>query len=368
MRIPYVDIPGQLAPLKAELLAAIGDVIDSGQFVLGDRVEEFEQRFADLCGVRYAVGVNSGTDAIILALKALGIGSGDEVITAPNSFVATTSAVRLVGATPVFIDVGDDYNMDPGRIEQAISPRTRAILPVHLTGRPCAMDAICEIAGIHGLHVVEDCAQAVLAEYGGRRVGSFGAAGCYSLHPLKTLSACGDGGVVVTDDAGTHDRLRLLRNLGLQSRDDCVCWTHNSRLDNLQAAILLVKMQYLEAWTSKRRAHADHYRRRLRGLAGVRVPVDRETEQSVYHTFVIQVDHGRDELAKFLAARGIGTAVHYPRPIHLQTVAKDLGYGEGSFPVAERQAAHILSLPVYPELTESELDAVAQGVREFLQR
>jgi dTDP-4-amino-4,6-dideoxygalactose transaminase len=364
MKVPYVNLAAQHAPIKERLLDAIGSVLDHGRFILGDEVAEFERRFAVMCGVRHAVAVNSGTDALVLALKALGIGEGDEVITAPNSFVASAGCIALVGARPVFADVGADYNIDPALIEQAITPRTRAILPVHLTGRPADMDAIGDIARAHGLQVVEDCAQAVCAEYKGRRVGSFGSVGCFSLHPLKTLNACGDGGVITTNDDRLCEQFKTLRNIGLQTRDDCILWGHNSRLDTLQAAILMVKMEYVEEWTERRRIHAAFYSRHLIDLDRVQVPADKPHEKAVYHTFVIQADD-RDRLRAHLAEKGVGTGIHYPVPIHLQSAAKGLGYRAGSFPVAERQAQRILSLPVYPELEERQLDHVVNSIYSF---
>lgn len=362
--VPFVDLVSQHMNIKSELLTAIGDVIDSGQFVLGEQVLEFERQFAELCSVRYAVGVNSGTDALILALKAVGIGPGDEVITAPNSFIASTSCIRLLGARPVFVDVGDDYNIDPAKIEAAITQRTKAVIPVHLTGRPCDMDSICEIAAGRGVHVIEDCAQAVAAEYRGRRVGSFGTFGCFSLHPLKTLNACGDGGIITTNDSCLIEELRVLRNLGLRTRNDCVAWSHNSRLDTLQAAVLLVKLRYLEQWTEERRQNARYYRSKLADLPQIRVPQESEYERAVYHTFVVQAEQ-RDELGAFLSSRGIGSAIHYPIPIHLCTAGRELGYSEGSFPIAERQAGLSLSLPVHSGLSPEQLEHVCRSVRAF---
>ena len=366
MKVPYVNLAAQHAPIRDKLMAAIGAVIDGGQFILGDQVTEFERRFADLCRVEYAVGVNSGTDALLLALRALGIGPEDEVITVPNSFVASTGCIALAGARPVFVDVGEDYNMDPALIEDAITTRTRAILPVHLTGRPADMDASMNIAREHNLHVIEDCGQAVCAEYKGRRVGSVGSVGCFSLHPLKTLNACGDGGVLTTDDPVLHQEIRTLRNLGLRSRDDCVAWGFNSRLDTIQAAVLLTKLAYVEEWTEGRRDNARAYQHGLEGLHQVLVPRDRPYERAVYHTFVIQAEH-RDSLKKHLAASRVGTAIHYPTPIHLHEAARDLGYGAGSFPVTERQAGRVLSLPVYPELESDELEYVVDRVHSFYQ-
>lgn len=364
LKVPYVDIALQHQPLKKELLEAVGAVIDRGQFILGDEVARFEAALAERCGVKFAVGLNSGTDALILALRALGVGPGDEVVTAANSFVASASCAAVLGATPVLVDVRDDYNMDPAALERALTARTKAIVPVHLTGRPADMDAIMAIAAKRGIPVVEDCAQAVLAEYKGRKVGSFGAVGCFSLHPLKTLNACGDGGAAVTDDPGLRDKIALMRNLGLKTRDNCVVWSSNSRLDTIQAAMLLVKLKHLDAWTEGRRRNAAFYRKALAGIAGLRVPQDRPHEKAVYHTFIVSAER-RDELKSFLAARGIDTAIHYPRPIHVQDAAAPLAKPLGSFPVAERQAERILSLPVYPELTREQLERVAASIREF---
>ncbi len=357
MKIPYVNIAAQHSPIKKEILHSISKVIDHSQFIFGGEVAEFERRFAELCGVQFALGVNSGTDALILALKSLGIETGDEIITVPNSFITTASSIAIVGARPVFVDVGEDYNINPANIEQAITSRTKAILPVHLTGRPADMDPILEIAKAHGLYVVEDCAQAVCAEYKNRRVGSFGDVGCFSLHPLKTLNACGDGGVITTNNEEIYEYIKILRNNGLKTRDECTVWSNNSRLDTLQAAILLVKLKYIEEWTEKRRAHAGFYQERLAELPYIRIPVDKPYEKPVYHTFIIQTDN-RNACKKHLEKHGIGTNIHYPVPIHLQEVARNLGYKKNDFPVAERQAQNILSLPIYPGLTKKELEYI----------
>jgi dTDP-4-amino-4,6-dideoxygalactose transaminase len=364
MEVPYIDLAAQHAPMKARLLEAVAKVIDHSMFILGSEVEEFEGRFAELSGAQYAVGVNSGTDALILALNALEIGPGDEVITVPNSFVSSAGCIAMVGATPVFVDVLDDLNIDPSLIEAAITSRTKAILPVHLTGKPCHMSAVMEIAESHGLAVIEDAAQAVAAEYQGQRVGSFGSVGCFSLHPLKTLNACGDGGVITTNDPKLHQRFKELRNIGLRTRDQCVAWSGNSRLDTMQAAMLLVKLEHLDEWTEKRRSNAHIYQRLLATIPSVKVPQDVEFTRSVYHTFVIKAQD-RDNLKAYLTDKGVGTAIHYPVPIHLQEAAKDLGYGLGSFPVTEEQSQSILSLPVYPELTEAQLEYAAGCVRNF---
>jgi dTDP-4-amino-4,6-dideoxygalactose transaminase len=362
--IPYVDLAASHAPLKAEILAAVARVIDEGQFILGPAVAEFEQRFAALCASAHAVSVNSGTDALILGLRALGVGRGDEVITPPNSFVASSSCIALLGATPVFVDVRDDYTIDPQLIEAAITPRTKAIVAVHLTGRPCEMDEILAIAHRRSLHVVEDAAQAIGARYDGRPVGSFGSVGAFSLHPLKTLGGCGDGGIMTTGDAALASSLSVMRNLGLRTRDDCVAWSPNSRLDTLQAAILLVKLRYLEAWTSARRRNAARYRELLAGIDELYMPEDSPRAHSVYHTFVVQARR-RDDLRAHLAAFGIGTSVHYPVPIHLSGAARDLGYARGAFPVSEQQARTILSLPVHDRLCDSDIERIATAIRTF---
>jgi len=365
-QIPYVDLAGQHKLLKAELMESVGNVFDHGQFIFGQEVETLERQFAKLCGVKYAVAVNSGTDALILALRVLGIGPGDEVITVPNSFIASTSCIILVGAQPVFVDVGEDYNLDTSSLEKAITPRTKAILPVHFTGRPANMAPIMELAKKHGLLVIEDCAQAVLAEYQGQIVGSIGKIGCFSLHPLKNLNGCGDGGMMTTDDEVLADKLKVLRNHGLKTRDECVTWSINSRLDTIQAAILLVKLKYLDEWTQHCREIAAFYQQNLIGVGDLRIPTDQEYEKAVYHTFVVQTGR-RDELKQHLADAGVGTAIHYPTPIHLHEAAAHLGHGAGSFPVAERQANQILSLPIYPELEQESLNYIVKSIQEFYQ-
>ncbi len=362
--IPYVNLVEPHQRLRGELLAAVGGVLSSAQFILGDQVRELEERFAERCGVAHAIGVSSGTDALILALRALGIGDGDEVITAPNSFVATASAIALCGARPVFVDVGPDYNLDPAGIPAAITGRTRAIMPVHLTGLPADMDPINQLAEQHGLAVVEDAAQSVLAEHRGRLTGSLGTIGCFSLHPLKTLNACGDAGMVTTDDAELAEQIRVLRNLGLKTRDECVAWSGNHRLDTMQAAILLVKLDHLNEWTEARRRHAARYREAVVDIPGIEPPIEPEGRRCAYHTFVVQAQH-RDQLRRHLAEHGVGTAVHYPIPIHLQPAGRGLGYPLGSFPVAEAQAECILSLPVYPELTAEDIDYVTAAIGDF---
>lgn len=364
IQIPYVDLIGQHQPIKEEIMSAISSVMDHGQFILGPEVAQFEDRFSKICGVQYAIGVNSGTDALVLALRVLDIGAGDEVITVANSFLASVSCITLVGATPVLIDVAADYNMDWRLIEQAITNRTKAILPVHLTGRPAMMDQIVEIARKHNLFVIEDCAQAVGATYNGQPVGSFGDIGCFSLHPLKTLNACGDGGVLTTNNLQIKERLELFRNHGLESRNNCVIWGYNSRLDSIQAAILLIKLKYLEDWTEKRIANSRFYQNALDDISNIKLPFDRPNERAVYHTFVILAEQ-RDDLQSHLANDGIGSAVTYPIPIHLQIAASGLRYVKGSFPITEDQAGGMLNLPVYGELVEEQLTRIVNSIRSF---
>lgn len=360
--IDYVRLAAQQAPVREELLAAVGAVLDHGWFINGPEVKAFEERFAALCGARYAVGVNSGTDALVLAIKAMEIGEGDEVITAPNSFLASASAIVLAGATPVFADVRDDQNIDPEQIERAITPKTRAILPVHLTGRPADMDAINAIADRHDLKVIEDAAQAVGARCHDQPVGSLGDAAAFSLHPLKNLAACGDGGVITTSDPDVYEYLTRARNHGLRNRDECAFWSLNSRLDTVQAAMLLVKLDHLDEWTAARRAHAAAYRAALDEV--VFIPPEKPHEHNVYHAFVIQTPQ-RDELMAYLKDRGIDAKIHYPIPIHRQDAAAEMGLAAGSYPVCERQTGQILSLPVSPELSGTERECVIEAVTGF---
>jgi len=363
--VKYIDLPAQARALRAKLLAAVEQVLERGEFILGPAVEQFEQRFAALCGCSYALGVANGTDAIVMAFKALGIGPGAEVITTANSFLATAAAITMVGAKPVFVDVRDDYNIDPDLIERALTPNTKAILPVHLTGKPADMDPILEIAREHKLQVIEDAAQAVGASYRGKKVGSFGAIGCFSLHPLKNLNACGDGGAMTTQDESLREKLAKFRNHGLRNRDESEFWGFNSRLDSLQAALLNVKLDHLDEWTRKRRQTAAFYHQHLHDV--VKCPFDKPDEYSVYHTFVIQAEQ-RDELQRFLLEAGVETKIHYPIPIHLQPAARGLGYRPGDLPVTERLAQTILSLPVYPELTPEQRETVVYAVKSFYSR
>lgn len=362
INVPFVDLSRQFRSLEAPLVQAFVEVGNSGVYILGPQLERFEREVASICGVKHAVGVADGSAALFLSLKALDVGPGDEVITAANSFIASAWVIVATGATPILTDVGPDLNMDPESLERAVNGRTKAIIPVHLAGRPAAMNEIMRIAQVRGIHIVEDAAQAIGAKYYGMPVGSFGIAGAFSLHPLKNLGIYGDGGFITTNDDALADRVRLLRNHGLRTRDDCEVWGFNSRLDTIQAAFALVKLQYLEKWNVRNREIASMYRSELCEI--VDVPKDQPYESNVYHNFILNSPL-RDKLARYLKDRGIGTAVHYPTPIHLQRAAIDLPYGPGSFPRAESFARTMLSLPIYPELENSEVLYVVEQIQRF---
>jgi len=362
LKVPYIDLKGQHASLKREISSAVDKVFRDSDFILGKSVSELERKFAAYCGTRFAAGVNSGTDALFLAMKALGIGPGDEVITAPNSFLASASSIAAAGARPVFADVRDDMNIDPARIEERVTPRTKAVMPVHLTGKPADMDPIMELARKRNLHVIEDAAQAVGTEYRGRRAGSFGILNAFSLHPLKTLNASGDGGMITTDSEPLYRKCLALRNIGLKNRQESDFWGYNSRLDTLQAAIVGRKFGKLGKWLAQRRKNAALYRKLLDGV--VECPREESFEKCSYHLFVIQADR-RDSLQEYLLKNGVETKIHYPIPIHLQKCAQDLGYKRGNFPVAERQSQRILSLPIHQYLSEKQIRYVASKILKF---
>lgn len=361
--VPFVDLGAQYASLRTELHAAIDGVLDRGDFILGESVAMFEREMAAFCGTRHAVGVDSGTSGLELALEAYGIGAGDEVITAANTFIATALAISHVGATPVLVDiVPGGYLLDPAAVEDAITPATRAIIPVHLYGYPMNLDPVMEIASRHDLVVIEDASQAHGARYRGRRVGSVGHAAVFSLYPAKNLGAFGDAGVIVTDDSEIDAALRLARNYGSPVKYHHLSKGHNRRLDTLQAAILRVKLPYLDEWNAARRQHAARYDRLL---AGVETPPEPTHEsEPVYHLYVIRSSH-RDALQQHLRWNGVATVIHYPIPIHLQPAYADLGYPEGSFPVTEQYASEVLSLPMFPHMTSGAVDRVAEAVAAF---
>lgn len=362
MKIPYVNFSKQNQDVKKELLEACSRVIDSGHYILGPEVKNFEQEFARYTQSEFAVGVANGTDALILALRVLDIGPGDEVITVSHSFVATVASIKLVGATPILIDVEEDFNLDPALLEKAITSKTKAIMPVHLTGRPARMDKIMEIAKKHRLAVVEDCAQAIGTKFQNKHVGTFGDIGTYSLHPLKNLHAYGDAGMILTHRADLYEKLNLLRNIGLKDRDNCVIWSGNSRLDEIQAAMLRISLAKLNTWTAERREIALKFNRELKDV--VEVPEERAGEVHTYQTYVVKAER-RDQLAKFLVEKGVDAKIHYPKGIHQQPVGQELRYQDADLPVTCSVVNKILSLPCYPGLTVNEQNYVIEQIKRF---
>ena len=362
-KIPYVNLKNQWKEERKYLLPLIDSVLGSGQYVGGKEVENFEDNIAKFCGVNYAVALNSGTDALMFALLLSGIKKGDEVITPPNSFIASTSTIVHVGATPVFVDVLPDQNLDPSKIEDAITKNTKAIMPVHLTGRMCDMDPIMDIAKRHNLIVIEDAAQAIGSKYKGRSSGSIGNIGCFSTHPLKNLNACGDGGFLTTNDEDIYTQLKALRNQGMVDRNIVNNFGVVSRMDNLQAAILNYRFEKLEDVINIRRKNAQAY---YEGLNQKKIFIPREQtyEYNSYHTFVLQTDY-RDELKDYLSINGIGSAIHYPVPIHLQPASIKFGYKVGDFPVTEKQSKQILTLPINQSLSSNDLDRIINRINEF---
>lgn len=366
MNIPFVDLKAQYRSIAPAVNAAIADVLENSDFILGHAVDEFEAEFAAYCESAYAVGVDSGFSALELLLRAYGIGEGDEVITAANTFVATTFAISTCGATPVLVDAHPTtYNLDPTKLEAAITPRTKAIMPVHLYGQPADMDPIMAIAQTFGLKVIEDAAQGHGGRYKGRIVGSLGDAAAFSFYPGKNLGAYGDGGACVTNDAAVADRLRLLRNLGQRTKYNHEIKGFNRRLDTMQAAILRVKLSHLEEWNQERRRAAAEFTRLLNNLPVV-TPACPADVEAVYHLYVIQTDH-REALQAHLTAAGIATGMHYPKPIHLQQAYGELGYQLGDFPVAEALAEKILSLPIFPELTNDAVAYITETISAFFE-
>jgi dTDP-4-amino-4,6-dideoxygalactose transaminase len=363
--IPFADLKAQYLSIKPEIDAAISSTIESSQFILGKEVQAFEEEFAAFQGTRHGIGTNSGTSALHLALLAAGIGEGQEVITTPFTFVATAAAILYTGARPVYVDIDPEtYNIDPAGIAAAITPRTKAIVPVHLFGHPADMDPIMEVARRHGLVVIEDACQAHAAEYKGQRVGGIGDLSCFSFYPGKNLGAYGEAGCVATNNPELASSVRLLRNWGEASRYHHVLRGYNYRMEGLQGAILRVKLRHLEAWTEARRARARAYARAFAGTA-VKSPREMPWARHVYHVHAIESEF-RDDIQRDLAAQGIQTAIHYPEPIHLMAPYRDPAFPPGSLPNAERIASQVLSLPVSPELPEAAVEQVAAAVRASL--
>jgi dTDP-4-amino-4,6-dideoxygalactose transaminase len=359
--IPFIDLVRQYSTIKTEIDESIQAVLLSGQFILGKQVSAFETEIAAYTGAEHAVGVASGTDALRLALEAVGIGPGDEVITSAFTFIATAEVISQLGAVPVFADVDSTtYTLDPEDVARRLTDRTRAIVPVHLYGHPANMTAMMDMARDRRLWVIEDAAQAIGAAHRGQPIGSIGHLGCFSFFPTKNLGAYGDGGLVTTNDAELADRVRALRQHGQRAKyvHDSIGWS--SRLDELQAAVLRVKLRHLDEWTERRRDHADRYRTLLHGLP-LRLPTERPGDRAVYHLFTVALER-RDDLQKHLGSRGIASAVHYPTPLHLQAPYRD---GGGELPVSERASREVLSIPLHPDLDARDLETVAGVVREF---
>lgn len=364
--MPILDLKAQYETIRGEVRSAIDRVMGSQRFILGPEVEGLEQEIAEYSKCRYAVGVSSGTDALLVALMALDIKPGDEVITTPYTFFATAGAIARLGAKPVFVDIDPrTYNIDPAKIETRVTGRTRAVIPVHLFGQMAGMAEIVDIARLHKLYVIEDAAQAIGSEIGNSRAGSIGHFGVFSFYPTKNLGGIGDGGMVTSNDPELAERVRLLRQHGSHMKNyhhDVV--GGNFRLDAIQAAVLRVKLKYLNRWTEARRRNAARYRELLNSIAGVQLPVESPGSRHIYNQFVIRTGN-RDELRSHLQECGIGTEVYYPLPLHLQPCFKDLGYKAGDFPVSEAAAHETLALPIYPELTPEMQLAVAAAVLGF---
>lgn len=360
--IPFLDLKAQYQSIKREIDETVLNVLASTQYVLGEEVARFEDEFAIYCNVEHAIAVNSGTSALHLALLAVGAGPGDEVITVPSTFVATVSAICYTGATPVFVDVEPgSLTMDPARLAQAITPRTKAIVPVHLYGQMSNMDPIMALADAYGIAVVEDACQAHGAEYRKRRAGSIGASGCFSFYPGKNLGACGEAGMIVTNDADQAATMRMLRDWGQKARYHHLLKGFNYRMDAIQGAVLRVKLRHLEAWTEARRAHASRYAQLLRNVGSVDAPTEYPDRRHVFHVYSVCC-RDRERTQKQLADNGIQTGLHYPVPVHLQQAHLDLGYRTGDFPVAEEAARNRLSLPIYPEMTVSQIETVVSAM------
>lgn len=363
-KVPFVDFPLQYRNLESEITAAVKDVFTGGDYILRSQVRQFEENIASFLGTDYAVGVNSCTDAMMLSLRAAGIGPGDEVITVAHTFVATIEAVVHCGAKPVLVDIGDDYNMDVSQLEAAISPKTKAVMPVHLNGRLCRMDRLMSIASKHNLIIIEDAAQALGAAFGGKKAGAFGLAGCFSFYPAKLLGGAGDGGMVVTNDKNIAEKIRLYRDHGRATKDDIALFGFNSRLDNIQAAVLNVKFRYLPQWIEKRRELAAVYDKNLSNIRQLKLPPPPQNSGhyfDVFQNYVVRAEE-RDKLAAHLNECGIETLISNPRPNHHQPA---LGLGEFRLPRTEQFAKEVISLPLHTELNNEQVEFVTESINDF---
>lgn len=365
-KVSLLDLTAQYQDIKPEIKQAVDNVLESGNYIMGPFVKNFEQAMAEYCGTKYAIGVANGTDALLLTLDALGIGPGDEVITSPFTFFASAEVISRLGATPVFVDIDPDtYNIDPAKLTAAITPRTKAIMPVHIFGQPADMDEILAIANEYNLFVVEDACQAIGSTYNGKNIGSLGTAGCFSFFPTKNLGGYGDGGIVVTNNEELARKIQILRVHGSNPKYYHSMIGYNSRLDALQAAMLQVKLKYIDQWNRQRREKAMMYNNALKDLP-LKLPYVKPNREAVFHLYIIQTKY-RDELIGHLQQHGIATGVYYPVPLHRQEVYKDLGYVAGSLVESEKAAAGTLALPLYPEMTIDDQEYVISIVREFFE-
>jgi dTDP-4-amino-4,6-dideoxygalactose transaminase len=365
MNIPFLDLKAQYLTIKDEIHDAISKVMDSTAFAGGPFVNQFEKEFAKFCDCKHAIGVGNGTDALWLSLIALGVGAGDEVITVPNTFIATAEAITYCGAQPVFVDIDEKtYTMNPSLLEAAITPKTKAIIPVHLFGQTADMDPIMAIAKARRLYVVEDACQAHGAKYKGRKAGSVGNTGCFSFYPGKNLGAYGEAGAVVTNDDTLAEKMRIFRDHGQAKKyyHSMIGW--NARMDGIQGAVLSVKMKYIAEWNESRRKHAQRYNALLSTLNNVHIPYEADNAKHVYHIYAIRIQE-RDRFMAYLADKGISTGIHYPVPIHLQKAYSYLGLNKGTFPVAEQCALEFVSLPMFPELTSEQISYTVDAIKEF---
>jgi len=366
MKVPFLDLKAQYATIKDEIAAALQQVLDNTAFAGGPFVAAFEKDFASYCTTKHAVGVGNGTEALWMALIALGVGAGDEVITVPDTFIATAEAISFCGAKPVFVDVDEKtYNMDPAKLEAAITPKTKAVIPVHLFGQMCDMDPIMEIARKHKLFVIEDSSQSHGAEYKGKRAGSIGDVGCFSFYPGKNLGAYGEAGAIVTSNDALADKMKMLRDHGSSKKYYHTYLGFNCRMDGFQGAVLSVKLKYIDKWNETRRKNAGLYTQALTGAKGVTTPTEAAWAKHVFHVYAIRVANP-GALISALGEKEIGTNIHYPLPVHLQDAYASLGLGKGSFPVAERCAAEFVSLPMFPELTAEQIAFVAGEIKASL--
>ncbi|MBF0489126.1 MAG: DegT/DnrJ/EryC1/StrS family aminotransferase [Candidatus Omnitrophica bacterium] len=366
MSVPFIDFKEQNSLIQPEIDAGFKKVFEKGDYILGEQAHLFESAFSKYCEAQYGVGVNSGTDALHLAMAALDIGDGDEVIVPTHTFIATALCVSFCRAKPVFVDIEPDtYNIDPKAIEKAITKKTKAIIPVHIYGQPANMDEIIAIARKHGIKIVEDAAQAHGSRYKGKRVGSLGDVACFSFYPTKSLGACGDAGMIVTSDKAVYDKALMLRDYGRKGRYEHKIKGTNSRLDTLQAVVLNAKLKHLDEWNAMRAKNAAYYAELLKPLSGVVTPITKSDRTHVFQTYAIRLSN-RDQVVESLKAKGIGALIHYPIPLHLQEAYADLGYKAGDFPVAEKTANEILSLPMFPHMNKEQVEMVVKALKESL--